>query len=345
MENGAIFELLRSLKSKVDQRIFEFLPTTNDIPEIELLYQMMRDYPSRSGKGLRPGLLMIFNRAFGGVDERALTTAAALEIFQNWIVIHDDIEDQSDLRRGLPALHIKHGVPLALNAGDALAGKMWELLLQNRDIIGPEMTMTIFDEFLNMYAHTTAGQHIELNWVAARKWDLAEDDYFEMCRRKTAWYTVITPCWSGSLIAGIDRAMRSAFINFGMDLGIAFQIQDDVLNLAGDINKYGKEIGGDLWEGKRTLVIIDLLRKCSGKEREFIIGILNKGREKKSQGDIDKVLAFIKRYGCIAYAAGISRNLARRAQQTFMESIDSSADPLYRQVIINLIDFMVSREL
>src|SRR3990170_4237208 len=99
MENGAIFDLLKSLKSEVDRRIFEFL--------------------------------LIFNRAFGGVDERALTTAAALEIFQNWIVIHDDIEDQSDLRRGLPALHIKHGVPLALNAGDALAGKMWELLLQN----------------------------------------------------------------------------------------------------------------------------------------------------------------------------------------------------------------------
>jgi geranylgeranyl diphosphate synthase type II len=306
---------------------------------------MMSDYPSRSGKGLRPGLLLIFNRAFGGNDDRALTTASALELFQNWIVIHDDIEDQSDLRRGQPALHVKHGVALALNAGDALAGKMWELLLQNREILGPEMTMTLFDEFLNMYAHTTAGQHIELSWVAARRWDLTENDYFEMCRRKTAWYTVITPCWTGSLIAGADWSVRDVLIEFGMDLGAAFQIQDDVLNLAGDISKYGKEIGGDLWEGKRTLVIIDLLRKCADKEREFIIGILNKDRDKKSKNDIDQILTFIDHYGCIAYAAGISQNLARRAQRIFQESIDGMADPHYRQVVIDLIDFMVNREL
>jgi geranylgeranyl diphosphate synthase type II len=345
METAGIFDLLKSLKSKVDQRIFDFLPASHEIPEIDLLYKMMRDYPSRSGKGLRPGLLLIFNRAFGGEDERALTTAAALELFQNWIVIHDDIEDQSDLRRGLPALHIKHGVPLALNAGDALAGKMWELLLQNREALGPDKTMALVDEFLNMYSHTTAGQHIELSWVAARKWNLTETDYFEMCRRKTAWYTVITPCWAGSFIAGANRSMRKAFIDFGMDLGVAFQIQDDVLNLAGDISKYGKEIGGDLWEGKRTLVIIDLLRKCSAKEKDVVIGILNKDRDRKNQNDISQILALIDHYGCIAYAAGISQDLARRAKRTFMESIDGTADQHYRQVVIDLIDFMVSREL
>ncbi len=345
MEHETIFDLLRSLKSKVDRCIFDFLPSAHEIPEIDLLYKMMRDYPSRSGKGLRPGLLLIFNRAFGGNDERALATAAALEIFQNWIVIHDDIEDQSDLRRGLPALHVKHGVPLALNAGDALAGKMWEILLQNRDTLGAEKTMILLDEFLNMYAHTTAGQHIELSWVAARKWNLTENDYFEMCRRKTAWYTVITPCWAGSLIAGAGPKLREAFIEFGIDLGVAFQIQDDVLNLVGDIRKYGKEIGGDLWEGKRTLVIIDLLRKCSEKEHEFIVGILDKEREKNNQRDIDQVLAFIDHYGCIAYAAAVSQDLARRALRTFQESIDGAVDPHYRNVITGLIDFTVSREL
>ncbi len=105
METAEILDLLKSLKAKVDRRIFEFLPDNHEISEIGLLYNMMRDYPSRTGKGLRPGLLLIFSRAFGGTDDLALTTAAALELFQNWIVIHDDIEDQSDLRRGLPALH------------------------------------------------------------------------------------------------------------------------------------------------------------------------------------------------------------------------------------------------
>jgi len=138
MNKPDVFALLSGLKSDVDRYIFNFLPLRHDIPEIDLLYQMMRDYPSRSGKGLRPGLLLLFNRAYGGNDSQAINTAAALELFQNWIVIHDDIEDQSDLRRGLPALHIKHGVPLALNAGDALAGKMLEMLLQNKSILGRE---------------------------------------------------------------------------------------------------------------------------------------------------------------------------------------------------------------
>jgi geranylgeranyl diphosphate synthase type II len=246
MESSGVFDLLKELKSDVDRYIFDFLPSGHDIPEIDLLYQMMRDYPSRAGKGLRPGLLLIFNRAYGGNDAQALNTAAALELFQNWIVIHDDIEDQSDLRRGLPALHIKHGVALALNAGDALAGKMWEMLLKNSEILGGEKTIAILDEFLKMYDHTTAGQHIELGWVNAGRWDITEDDYFNMCRRKTAWYTVITPSWVGAYIAGANPAARDIIVQFGMDLGVAFQIQDDILNLAGDIGKYGKEIAGDL---------------------------------------------------------------------------------------------------
>ena len=196
MEKPSFLDLFKQFKRKVDEYIFERLPLDHDIPEIELLYRMMRDYPSRAGKGLRPGLLMAFNRAFGGDDEKALNTAAALEIFQNWIVIHDDIEDGSDLRRGEPALHVKFGMPLALNAGDALAGKMWELIYENRNILGNGVTMGVFNEFLNMYSKTTEGQHIELGWEYARRWDLSDDDYFSMCRRKTAWISFSGFSWS-----------------------------------------------------------------------------------------------------------------------------------------------------
>jgi geranylgeranyl diphosphate synthase type II len=344
MSDIDVFELLKSLKTKVDRHIFEFLPLRHDIPEIDFLYKMMRDYPSRAGKGLRPGLLLIFNRAFGGSDEKALNTAAALELFQNWIVIHDDIEDQSDLRRGLPALHIKHGVPLALNAGDALAGKMWEMLLKNRDVLGADKTLQIYDEFLFMYSQTTEGQHIELSWVNDRIWNLTEENYFNMCRRKTAWYTCITPSWTGALIAGAHSSFREILIKFGMDLGIAFQIQDDVLNLVGDIGKYGKEIAGDLWEGKRTLVIIHLLSKCSSDERDFIISTLNKIREEKAKSEIDTILQIAKKYGSIQYSMDISQQLAKSARQIFTDSIDGSINWHYRKIILDLIDFMVNRE-
>ena len=230
MSAVGILDILKSLKNRVDEYIFAEVPSTHVIPEINLLYTMMRDYPSRAGKGLRPGLVLIFNRAFGGSDEIALNTAAALELFQNWIVIHDDIEDQSDLRRGLPALHVKYGVPLALNAGDALAGKMWELIHKNKDILGAEKAMTVFGEFLHMYSQTTAGQHIELAWARNRRWDITENDYFNMCQCKTAWYTCITPSWTGCLIAGASQEIKETVVKFGMDLGVAFQIQDDVLS-------------------------------------------------------------------------------------------------------------------
>ena len=102
MENSSVFDLLKAFKADVDRHIFNFLPSKHEIPEIDLLYRMMRDYPSRAGKGLRPGLLMLFNRAYGGDDAKALNTAAALELFQNWIVIHDDIEDQDPRRHHRP---------------------------------------------------------------------------------------------------------------------------------------------------------------------------------------------------------------------------------------------------
>jgi geranylgeranyl diphosphate synthase type II len=345
MESLDVFDLLKSLKAQVDHCIFEFLPARHRISEIDLLYNMMRDYPSRPGKGLRPGLLLIFNRAFGGDDSIALNTAAALELFQNWIVIHDDIEDQSDLRRGLPALHLKHGIPLALNAGDALAGKMWELLLKNKSVMGLQKTLLVIEEFLNMYAETTAGQHIELSWVHALRWDISEEDYFNMCQRKTAWYTCITPSWTGALIAGVSSSMRATIVKFGMDLGVAFQIQDDVLNLVGDIGKYGKEIGGDLWEGKRSLVLINLLSKSSPSERDFAVDVLNKPREDKRQPELDEILRLIHKYDCVQYAVGVSQRLARNARKTFSDSIDGSISQDYRKIILDLIDFVVNREL
>ena len=346
METPHILELFKDFKLEVDNYIFNKLPVKHDIPEIKLLYKMMRDYPSRPGKGLRPSLLMTFNRAFGGDDEKALNTAAALEIFQNWIVIHDDIEDGSDLRRGLPALHVKYGVPLALNAGDALAGKMWDLIYENKNILGDGAAMNVFREFLIMYSKTTEGQHIELGWEKSREWELTANDYFTMCKRKTAWYTCISPSWIGSIIAGAPENLKESFIEFGEDLGVAFQIQDDILNLTGDKEKYGKEIGGDILEGKRTLILIDLLAKCSPDEKTFVVESLDRVREKKDPGIIDDILNLMNKYASIEYAISVSKGKARNSRRVYLEKINSHIENhLYRDVIIDLIDFMVEREL
>ncbi len=345
MESLHFLDLFRQFKQKVDQYIFEKLPPDHDIPEIKLLYEMMRDYPSRAGKGLRPGLLMTFNRAFGGNDDKSLNTAAALEIFQNWIVIHDDIEDGSDLRRGEPALHIKYGMPLALNAGDALAGKMWELIYRNKNILGDETAMKVFNEFLVMYSRTTEGQHIELGWEHNRKWDLTADDYFSMCKRKTAWYTCISPSWIGGMIAGAPDNLKEAFIRFGEDLGVAFQLQDDILNLIGDREKYGKEIGGDILEGKRTLILIDLMTKCDSNEKQFVIESLDRAREKKDPAIIRDILELMNKYGSIDNAISVSKEKAGSSRRTYLDLINGYiVNDEYQKVITDLIDFMVERE-
>lgn len=344
MSAPGVLDLLKSFKNQVDKYIFEEVPSTHAIPEINLLYTMMRDYPSRSGKGLRPGLLLIFNRAFGGDDKMALNTAAALELFQNWIVIHDDIEDQSDLRRGLPALHVKYGIPLALNAGDALAGKMWELILKNKDIFGAEKALAIFGEFLYMYSQTTSGQHIELAWANNHRWDISEEDYFDMCRRKTAWYTCITPSWTGCFIAGTPGDVKKTIVKFGMDLGVAFQIQDDVLNLIGDKEKYGKEIGGDILEGKRTLILINLLSKCTNDEKRYIIDSLDRNRNEKDMQMVDNILSLMREYGSIESAIEVSQKLARNARATLVDSLDNSIDDKWKSAILELVDFVVERD-
>ncbi len=337
------FSDLKRYKKLVDDYIISRLPRSHPIPEIENLFKMMIDYPCRPGKGLRPSILLIFCQAFGGIINKALNTAAALELFQNWIVIHDDIEDDSELRRGLPALHIKYGIPLALNAGDALAGKMWEFLDKNRQIIGTETALDVIEQFLNMYNQTTAGQHIELSWVHNKRWDLNREDYFNMCRRKTSWYTCITPAWTGALIAGADEKFKDIIIKFGMDLGVAFQIQDDILNIVGDEEIYGKEIGGDIWEGKRTLITIELMEKANPEHKKFLKEILDRPRHQKKDEDIDKVMRLINEYDCIQDAMKVSVELATKAKMNFSK-LDGSIDEKQHQIILQMIDFMINRK-
>ncbi|HEY6282766.1 MAG TPA: polyprenyl synthetase family protein, partial [Nitrososphaerales archaeon] len=117
---------MKRIKGMVDGLILnELLPKSSKVREVDLLYKMIRDYPARPAKGMRPFLCVTTSRAAGGTEGEALLTAACIELFQNWILIHDDIEDGSELRRGKPALHRKYDVALALNAGDALHARMW----------------------------------------------------------------------------------------------------------------------------------------------------------------------------------------------------------------------------
>jgi geranylgeranyl diphosphate synthase type II len=211
-------EMVR-VKSRVDELILEeLLPSRSPVREVELLYSMMRDYPARPAKGLRPFFCVATCKAMGGDEDDALLTAASIELFQHWILIHDDVEDQSELRRGQPTLHRKYNMSLAINAGDALHAEMWGSLLGNEKRLGYERTLKIMKEFSTMVNKTTEGQHMELVWVGDGRWDLGEPDYFELCTRKTSWYTIASPCRLGAIVAGASEGDLDRLLQFGLSL-------------------------------------------------------------------------------------------------------------------------------
>lgn len=337
-------EVLERNKRTVDDYIFRFLPKRNKVAEISLLYRMMRDYPARLGKGLRSSLCLLTCEAFGGQAEKALVTASAFELFHNWILVHDDIEDMSEMRRKQPVLHRKYGIPLAINTGDALHGRMWDLLLTNRSILGDEKTLQILQEIRRTVNETTEGQHMELTWVKENRWDLTEEDYLKMCTKKTSWFTCISPCRAGAIIADADPENLETLTRFGADLGVAFQIRDDILNLTGEEAKYGKEISGDIWEGKRTLVLIRLLKVSNKRDRNLILSVMNKKREEKTRREVLLIRNLIKDYGATDFARRRAERLAHRARLSLTQLSRSFKDDKAKDVLFALVDFMVSRE-
>ncbi len=335
---------MKRIKSEVDRLILDvLLPESSPIREVDLLYKMMRDYPSRPAKGLRPFLCVSSCRAAGGREEDSLLTAASIELFQHWILIHDDIEDGSELRRGQPTLHLKSSEPLALNAGDALHARMWGALLRNEARLGAPRTLKAMSEFSHMVDVTTEGQHMELGWVQGNRWDLSESDYYEMCTRKTSWYTVAGPCRLGAIVAGSDEPLLEKLRNFGVKLGVAFQIQDDVLNLVGDQSKYGKATSDDILEGKRTLILLRALEKSSEAERAKAISIMNKARKLKTEDEAAYVLSLIEKQEAVEYGRRTARRMMEEATD-ILRSVEWQGDSEAASLLEAFARFAVERQ-
>ena len=335
---------MKRVKTAVDSLILEeLLPKSSPVAEVDLLYRMMRDYPSRPAKGMRPFLCVTACRAAGGDGKDALLTAACIELFQHWILIHDDIEDDSELRRGAPTLHRKYGGPLALNAGDALHARMWGSLSRNREILGPEKTVRIMEEFSRMVNETTEGQHMELAWVARKRWDLKESDYYEMCTKKTSWYTVAGPCRLGAIVAGASEELLEKLKEFGLRLGVAFQIQDDALNLVGDQKKYGKEKSDDILEGKRTLILLHLLGSVGPDEKVKLVSIMSKDRADKTPTEVSYVLSQVEKHDAVGYARKRAVELMKEAVEV-LGSISWKGDAEAAALLGLFARFAVERE-
>jgi geranylgeranyl diphosphate synthase, type II len=269
---GGLLAYLEECRELVVAEIRRIVPA--DRLRGEALYDLMFEYPLREAKGLRPALCIATCRALGGRLEAVLRSAAVLELYHNAFLIHDDIEDDSIMRRGGPTLHRSHGVPVAVNVGDAMLALSLQPLLDNIGTIGLGPSLRVLAAVARMTRESVEGQALELDWVRRGAWDLGDEDYVRMVEQKTCWYSFITPVVLGAIVARADPAGIDALAELGRRLGVAFQIQDDILNLAGDVGAYGKEIGGDLWEGKRTLILLHAMRSASPEERAEAARIL-----------------------------------------------------------------------
>jgi geranylgeranyl diphosphate synthase type II len=245
-----------------------------------ILYDRALDYPRRSAKSLRPALCIAASRALGGGLESVLPTASVLELYHNAFLIHDDIEDGSELRRDLPTLHETYGIPVAVNVGDAMLALALGPLLDNIRTVGLGKSLRVLRQVAEMARVTAEGQALELEWIRTGRFDLRDEDYLDMAVRKTSYYSFVTPLLLGATLAGAETALLHQFEALGRPLGLAFQIQDDVLNLTAD---YGKERDGDLYEGKYTLILLHLLRSSSEEELCAVKAILAKPRRRRAR--------------------------------------------------------------
>lgn len=333
---------LARYKAQTMARLLAYLPSKE--PR-RYLYDLLPVYPLRSGKGLRPALCIAACCAFGGELRRVLESAVAIELYHNAFLIHDDIEDGSESRRGQPTLQAEQGLAVALNVGDAMQVLCIRLLLNNLGIVGPQLTWRIVNEIEHMVCQTVEGQALELGWVRDNVAELAEEDYLRMVLKKTCWYTCMHPLRIGALVACAGAVPPERFDRFGYYMGAAFQIQDDLLNLDADEGKYGKEINGDIWEGKRTLMLIHAAGRAEAGEKRRLRAFLALGRGQRCEGEVAWVRAMMDKYGSIAHARSCARQLAGAALHEFALVFGALPDSEHKRFLEQVVLYMIERDL
>ena len=219
------------------------------------LYQPLRGFSATGGKRVRPALVLLATQAVHGDVEAALPVACAIEDFQSAALIHDDIADKSELRRGEPCLYRRLGTGLAINVGDAaLVHTIGRICRGN--VYDETTRLRLIDALISMQERTLEGQALDLGWTQENRWDITPDEYLFMATSKTAYYSAAYPLLCGAIVGKASVRQCSALEAFGLKAGLAFQLQDDLLNLVGDAKTQGKDFRSDITEGKRTLLVV-----------------------------------------------------------------------------------------
>ncbi|MCC6727061.1 MAG: polyprenyl synthetase family protein [Saprospiraceae bacterium] len=219
------------------------------------LYEPANYILSIGGKRLRPVVLLVAHYLFDDDFKRSLPAAAAVEVFHNFTLVHDDIMDAAPLRRGLPTVHHKYGLNAGILSGDVMLVLAYDQLLKTQSPLNGE----ILSAFTRMAIEVCEGQQMDMNFE--QQSDVKIEEYLEMITLKTA-VLVATALKMGALIGGASAEDAAHLYEFGKNLGIAFQLQDDILDAFGDPKKVGKKAGGDIAQNKKTFLYLKALEKA-----------------------------------------------------------------------------------
>jgi geranylgeranyl diphosphate synthase type I len=322
-------EILDEYKGDVEAELERHLPRTGEPPEF---YAPVWDLLDRGGKRVRPAITFLACECVGGTREEALGAAAAVELLHNMTLVHDDIEDNSELRRGKPCIHIIYGVPPAINVGDAMLIKVFEIA--NSSQIPIDRCHRLISRVAKRAYDITWGQQFEFSmW---KRKNFTENEVIRLLKNKTGALTGLST-EAGAIAGGGTELQIKLLGDFGETVGIGFQIIDDVLNVVGNVKEYGKEIGGDIREGKKTLLAAHLVRNAKPNERTAFTRLL--GKKNITKLEIRKAILLYEKYDSIGYAKKEAQKYLHSALETLEKIPESEA----RNRLSSIAEFLVSR--
>jgi len=315
--------------------------------------EMMARYPQfMGGKNIRGALIKLGYECYGGKDEKAILKASIMaEIVHTALLVHDDIMDKDVLRRGMPTMHVQYsslhrakryqgeadhyGLSMAVDMGD-IGLVLPQLILADTDF-SDEIKTRVLRCFNRQLLATALGQALDVNLELVTK--LAEEDILKIHHYKTANYTITGPLQYGALFAGASEKEVEKTEQYGLPVGIAFQLRDDELGLFADEKTLGKPIGSDVKENKNTILHLKALELAKGKERAFIKKTY--GKKNLTQNELKRVRQITEQTGALTYSQKMARELVEKGKK-FVPQI--TTNPERQETLYKMADFMVERE-
>ncbi len=357
-DENDIIRLLEEKKEVIDNCIKKYIPERFDEKYLEWALGKPRykysvealnksiaepvwDLLNRGGKRWRPVLFLLIAEALGGDPKKYLDLVVIPEVIHNGTLMVDDIEDQSETRRGKPCTHKIFGQDIAINAGNTMYYLPLLVLMKNKDKLDDKTLVKLYETYIQEMINVSSGQGTDIAWHKgiANSDNITEAEYMQMCAYKTGCLSRMA-AKLGAIVSGADDSTVEKIGKFAEAIGVAFQIQDDVLSASGEAFQKNKGYGDDITEGKRTLIVINTLKHADEKDKKRLIEVLN--LHTRDEKLITEALSILKKYGGVDYAKGVAKEMVRNTWKE-VDSILKSSDA--KEKLKKFVDYLVERSI